>query len=111
MFRKSLYAAALRHAGQQMIDATHQLDLRRDDFDVVEELGLEARDAGLSSETMSSPPATPYLKVQPLRTLTRHLSPRGSIVAMLGISACPAVPVLLCRPVNAIVRQDLLKAP
>ncbi|UTH73749.1 hypothetical protein [Chromobacterium sp. IIBBL 290-4] len=86
MFRKSLYAAALRHASQQMIDATHQLDLRRDDFDLVEGLAQEARDVGLSGEAMFSPPATPYLKVQPHVELVPRLA---ELAARRGLNLAP----------------------
>ncbi|MDE1714902.1 hypothetical protein PWG14_20655 (plasmid) [Chromobacterium amazonense] len=87
MFRKSLFSAALKHTSQQLIHTMQQLEARRDDFELVEGLAAAARDAGLVTEAMFAPPATPYLKVQPHEELAQRL---GGIVSRHGLNLVPS---------------------
>ncbi|QEL55474.1 hypothetical protein [Chromobacterium paludis] len=89
MFRKSLFASALRHTSQQLISTMQQLESRRDDFDLVEGLASDTRGAGLEATAMFRPPATPYVSVRAQSGMERVLQ---SVAGARGLNLAPNYP-------------------
>lgn len=79
MRAKSLYGMALKHTSRQLMSTIQQLEARRDDFELVDQLAAAAVQGGVSAEAMFRPPATPYLTVRIIPELEDRL---GAVVAL-----------------------------
>ncbi|MGC0155642.1 hypothetical protein ACPRNU_24550 [Chromobacterium vaccinii] len=109
MFRKSLFSAALRHTSQQMINTMQLLEARRDDFELVEGLVADTRGAGLESEAMFRPPATPYVSV---RAQTGMESVLQQVAGARGLSLAPNFPAgwMLVNPNKSTFAIEVVAA-